>query len=316
MGYPGERASKINHREIVESEEVRAYLARCEKIPPRIDILNFDDTCIELSQINNQLDSHIERVVVVDGSCAEVPINQEFPSYKLCYYIIGICTFPLKNLETLENKPTIDHLDIKELENYERFTFVMPMQNIRLEEKDFTTTFRETLYEIFKENGLNEGEYSLLDTLKWLVFQEYSSKKGSIKISCWHCEYLNNFSKQIEPYQNNQNDFQCCPNCQEKVYITDYLALHTLIDEARGATGAQSYIMSVCEVVLMLSMFRYLFEEKQNTQWLPKILFIKDGPLVLFSRLDNFASETVRPFLQFLYERSLKEHAAILIGLD
>lgn len=51
MGYPGERASKINHREIVESEEVRAYLARCEKIPPQIDILNFDDTCIELSQI-------------------------------------------------------------------------------------------------------------------------------------------------------------------------------------------------------------------------------------------------------------------------
>ncbi|WP_240330966.1 hypothetical protein [Helicobacter suis] len=177
MGYPGERASKINHREIVESEEVRAYLDRCEKVPPQIDILNFQDSCIELSQISDQLDSHIERIVVVDGSCAEVPINQEFPSYKLCYYIIGICTFPLKNLETLENKQTIDHLDIKELENYERFTFVMPMQNIRLEEKDFTTTFRETLYEIFKENGLNEGEYSLLDTLKWLVFQEYSSKK-------------------------------------------------------------------------------------------------------------------------------------------
>ncbi|WP_233712771.1 hypothetical protein [Helicobacter suis] len=138
MGYPGERASKINHREIVESEEVRAYLARCEKIPPQIDILNFDDTCIELSQISNQLDSHIERVVVVDGSYTEIFVD----------------------------KQTIDHLDIKKLENYERFNFVMPMQNIRLAKKDFTTTFRETLYEIFKKNGLSEGKYSLLDTLK------------------------------------------------------------------------------------------------------------------------------------------------------
>ncbi|WP_104706008.1 DNA double-strand break repair nuclease NurA, partial [Helicobacter suis] len=238
----------------------------------------------------NQLDSHIERVVVVDGSYTEIFVD----------------------------KQTIDHLDIKKLENCERFNFVMPMQNIRLAKKDFTTTFRETLYEIFKKNGLSEGKYSLLDTLKWLIFQEYSGKKGSIRISCWHCEYLNNFSKQIEPYQNNQNDFQNCPNCQEKVYITDYLALHTLIDEARGATGAQSYIMSVCEVVLMLSMFRYLFEKEQETQWLPKILFIKDGPLALFSRLDDFASETVRPFLQFLYERSLKEHVGYVnwIGLD
>ncbi len=116
MGYPGERASKINHREIVESEEVRAYLARCEKIPPQIDILNFDDTCIELSQISNQLDSHIERVVVVDGSYTEIFVD----------------------------KQTIDHLDIKKLENCERFNFVMPMQNIRLAKKDFTTTFRET----------------------------------------------------------------------------------------------------------------------------------------------------------------------------
>ena len=93
--------------------------------------------------------------------------------------------------------------------------------------------------------------------------------------------------------------------------------MHTLVDEINGATLIESYIMSVFDIVLMLSVFRFFFENNA-TQWLTKILFIKDGPLALFSRLDDFAFKVVRPFMQFLYEKSLQDNKsyANVVGLD
>ncbi|CCF79854.1 hypothetical protein HBZS_103020 [Helicobacter bizzozeronii CCUG 35545] len=93
--------------------------------------------------------------------------------------------------------------------------------------------------------------------------------------------------------------------------------MHTLVDEILGAGAIESYVMSVFEVVLMLSVFRSLMETSQ-WEWLPKILFIQDGPLALFSRLDDFAFKVVRVFLQYLYDRSLADNASYAnwIGLD
>ncbi|WP_273215981.1 MULTISPECIES: DNA double-strand break repair nuclease NurA, partial [Helicobacter] len=220
----------------------------------------------------------------------------------------------------------INPSDIGKLENLERFNFVIPTQNIRLKNEDFITTFRKTLYEeIFLKNYLSEGneKSSFIHTIKWLIFKEYldsdSRGKGSIKFACPCCGEIQIFQKQTPDYLDEKNNFMRCKNkkCENIIYITDCFDLHTLIDEINGATLIESYIMSAFEVVLMFSMFRFLFEEN-TIQWLPKILFIKDGPLALFSRLDDFAFKVVRPFIQFLYAKSLNENISYinLVGLD
>ena len=276
--------------------------------------------------MQDKFSSCIERVITIDGGYQEVNISENFPSQKLCYYNIGILMFSVEDLKAVERQQTINPSDIGKLENLERFNFVIPTQNIRLKNEDFITTFRKTLYEeIFLKNYLSEGneKSSFIHTIKWLIFKEYldsdSRGKGSIKFACPCCGEIQIFQKQTPDYLDEKNNFMRCKNkkCENIIYITDCFDLHTLIDEINGATLIESYIMSAFEVVLMFSMFRFLFEEN-TIQWLPKILFIKDGPLALFSRLDDFAFKVVRPFIQFLYAKSLNENISYinLVGLD
>ncbi|TLD86187.1 DNA double-strand break repair nuclease NurA [Helicobacter sp. MIT 05-5294] len=325
MAYFNEKASKINHQYIIENPKVKAYLNKCEKIGQNLP-LEVDSQAITLPirNIQDKFSFCIERVITIDGGYQEVNINENFPSQRLCYYNIGILMFSVKDLEAVEIQQTINPSDIGKLENLERFNFVVPTQNIRLKNEDFITTFRKTFYEeVFTKNYLNEGNKnsSFIHTIKWLVFQEYldsdSRGKGFVKFACPHCKKIQKFQRQTPNYLDEQNNFMECSECKSIIYITDCFDLHTLIDEINGATLIESYIMSAFEIILMFSMFRFLFEE-DNIQWLPKILFIKDGPLALFSRLDDFAFKVVRPFIQFLYAKSLRDKISYvnLVGLD
>ena len=44
----------------------------------------------------------------------------------------------------------------------------------------------------------------------------------------------------------------------------------------------------------------------------------KDGSLALFSKLDDFAFKVIRPFMQFMYEKSLRDNVSYVnfVGLD
>ncbi|WP_240451781.1 DNA double-strand break repair nuclease NurA [Helicobacter sp. L8] len=226
-------------------------------------------------------------------------------------------TFSLGDLKNLAKQQSINPDDLGRLEkDFQRFSFVLSIQGYCHDQKDFITTTRERLYEIFIENSLNEDGDSLLNTLKWLVFQEYKGGGGSIEIACAGCGDRHIFEKQSASYKDLQNDFLVCA-CGAKTYITDCFELHTLVDEILGAGAIKSFVMNVFEVVLMLSVFRFLIE---TGKWelLPKLLFIKDGPLALFSRLDDFAFKVVRVFLQHLYDRSLQDRSSYVnwIGLD
>lgn len=325
MAYFNEKASKINHQYIIDNPKVKNYLAKCEKIGQNLPLeVDSQASTFSISNTHDKFPSCIERVITIDGGYQEVNINENFPSQKLCYYNVGILMFSVKDLEAVETQQTINPSDMGKLENLERFNFVIPTQNIRLENEDFVTTFRKTFYEeVFLKNYLSENDSnsSFIHTIKWLVFKEYldldSKGKGSITFACPHCKEIQIFQKKTPDYLDEQNNFIKCSKCKSIIYITDCFDLHTLIDEINGATLIESYIMSAFEIVLLLSMFRFLFEE-DNMQWLPRILFIKDGPLALFSRLDDFAFKVVRPFIQFLYSKSLNENKSYinLVGLD
>ncbi|BCZ17411.1 hypothetical protein NHP190003_06930 [Helicobacter sp. NHP19-003] len=244
-------------------------------------------------------------------------MDSKFPSKRLCFYNVGILTFSLQDLKALEGQQSIDPEVLGRLEkDFKRFSFVLSIQGYCHDHKDFITTTRERIYEIFKENSLNEDGDSLLNTLKWLVFQEYLGGRGSVEIGCITCGTRHTFKRQTTDHKDPQNNFLTC-GCGTKIYITDCFELHTLVDEILGAGGIESFVMSAFEVVLMLSMFRFLIEA-DKWEWLPKILFMKDGPLALFSRLDDFVFKVVRVFLQFLYDKSLKDGVgyANWIGLD
>ncbi|WP_394909172.1 DNA double-strand break repair nuclease NurA [uncultured Helicobacter sp.] len=335
MAYNKEKASKINYLHLIQNDTIRKYLSRCDrkKFPLQEDIHKCN---IPINNIKNKHKVPLEYIIAVDGGYQEVCIDENFPSSKLCYYNIGIVNTKIKELESLEKDKIINPNLINKIEeNSQIFGFVIPMQNICLQEQDFTDTVRKTIFEIFANNALSLEKLfknhkdkplesrqstekdSFINTIKWLVFKEYENSDSFIEFACPQCKAMQRFTKQTQNYTDEKNDFIVCNKCGEAIYITDCFDLHTLVDEINGATLIQSYIMSVFEIVLMLSMFRFFFENNA-LYWLERILFIKDGPLALFSRLDDFVFKIVRPFLQFLYEKSLQDGKSYtnIVGLD
>ena len=322
MGYAKEKASKFTHQYIIKNELVQDFLKRCEKVGFDEPIsADYENKATLINNIKDKIKADIKWVITADGGYQEIEVSDKFPSYKLCYYNVGILTFKTQDLFGLEECQIINPDDLGRLKNLNPFSFVVPMKNVKLKNKDFVVSIREAIFEIFKNNELSNKDKdtsgSLLNTIKWLIFREYGDKNGEMKISCPNCKKeILTFKKQTDSYLDEKNDFIKC-ECGGLAYITDCFELHDLVDEISGAGAIASYIMSAFEMVLLLCVFRF-FMESGNEKTLSEILFIKDGSLALFSRLDDFAFRVVRPFLQFLYEKSLRDGVsyANFVGLD
>jgi len=324
MGYNKEKAAKFNHQHIIENELVQDFLKKCDKVGYDMPIeQDYQYQSIDILRLKNKVPSDINRIVTADGGYQEIIIDDHFPSYKLCYYSVGILTFNVADLFGLENEQTINPDDLGRLKNLDRFAFVVPMQNLKLKDYDFKYSIRKTIFDIFKDNKLSDkkgdSRDSMLNTIKWLIFKEYSDKQGSMSARCpnTECSQTHCFKRQTDNYYDEKNDFIKCDKCGGIVYITDCFQLHDLVDEINGAGAITSYIMSVFEVVLLLCIFRFCLET-QNEKILSEILFIKDGSLALYSKLDDFAFKIIRPFIQFLYDKSLKDNLCYMnfIGLE
>lgn len=324
MGHIGEKASKFNHQFIINDKNVQSYLKRCY-IPDveHLSKIDFKDFSIDFNTVSDLVESEIEKIIVIDGGYQIITIKDNYPSAQIAYYSVGLLTFDRNLLKDLDTQQTIDPNDVGKLKNLHKFHFVLPVKIIKFKDKTFSKSIRETIFNTFNENYVidNDKKTSLLNTVKWLTFKEYhndeSKGSGSFEIACPSCKKFGiKFSKKSN-YDDPINDFISCPHCNEIVYFTDIFSLHELVDDFNGASGIVSYFMSVFEVILMLSIFKYAHENKRATL-LSKSLFIKDGSLALYSRLDDFSYKVVRPFIQSLYIASLKKKKSYIniVGLE
>ena len=181
MGYSKEKASKSGHQHIIQNELVQDFLQKCERVGYD-DIIetDYEGKITPLDDIRDKVNADIKWIVTVDGGYQEVNINKNFPSHTLCFYNVGILSFKTEDLFKLENQQTINPDDLGKLKEPRMFSFVVPMQNIKLKGYDFKTSVRKAIFEIFRDNQLGDkdrdSKNSLLNTMKWLIFKEYSKK--------------------------------------------------------------------------------------------------------------------------------------------
>jgi len=263
--------------------------------------IRFDDNLIE-SSINNE----INYVIAIDGGYQVIKLDNKYPSTKLAFYNVGYIEIDLEKIKNFEKEQIIDPDEFHQSKQFGDFQFVLPVENIKLKGKNFKDSIRQTIYEdIFLNASI--GDFKLIDTLKWLIFEEYKEDgNGIFEIKCTNekCDERIVFEKRNE-YYDVINDIVICPKCGNVNFITDIFELHTLVDDFSGASSIVSYVMSAFEVILMFTIYKILYVNRKDL--LPNILFIKDGPLAMFSRLDDFQFKKVRPFIKFLNELSLNE---------
>lgn len=309
MGYsrrlgrrPMEQASKSSHQNVINDAEVQRFLSRC--VPPR------SASDVKLNQ-HMLLDyepvpvNPIRHIVAVDSGFTEVPVQKNFPSSTLCFFQFGALMFSVADLESLEQSPFIDPADMAKLKRIERLKLALPIRNIALKDQPtLTSSVRAVLYDFF---GQVRDDTSMLETLRWLVFEEYLHPEDEYNLaSCPECEESNITVHRGEVTKEGRFP---CGKCKASLYLTDVFRLHEAIDDTVGAGGVLGYVTTLLEQFVMVHFLRLILE--QRPALLKEIFFIKDGPLAFFGQTANMYKK-MRALVRYLFD----QHNLYMAGLE
>jgi hypothetical protein len=223
----------------------------------------------------------------------------------VCFFQFGALFFAVKDLEELEAKPFIDPDDIAKLKRIDRLKLTLPMKNVTYGgQSTLTASVRKALYEFFRQSL--DGE-SLLETLRWFLFEEYS---GAGTKAAWNLA--------SSPYGDESNielkraalsaDYVWNVK-QGPIYLTDVFRLHEAIDDEIGAGGIAAYVMTTIEQLIVVHLIRLVLKTRPSL--LGQLLFVKDGPLAFFGQT-ALMHRPMRALVRFLQSN----HSLFMVGLE
>lgn len=309
MGYasrygkrPFEYASKSAHGYVIKDVAVQEFLQNCElpKVASSVSIPGK----LHIPVSNSGLDP-IRHIIAVDGGFNEVAVRSEFPSATICFYQFGALIFDVDDLENLAVQPFIDPDDIQKLKQIQRIKLTLPVRNVTLKgETTLIESVRKTIYRFFMDE-VDEGR--LIETLKWLVFEEFDARLDTWTLA--GCPVCAEPKVHLHKKELSREFVVRCPSCKSDIYITDVFRLHEAIDNELGAGGILAYVVTTIEQIILAHLIRTILFTKPAL--LDAVLFIKDGPLAFFGQTANI-HKPFRALVNFLFTH----HNCYLAGLE
>jgi hypothetical protein len=309
MGYsrrlgrrPMEQASKSSHQNVINDAEVQRFLRRCALPRSASDVTLNQHVLMDYKPVPV---NPIRHIVAVDSGFTEVPVQKNFPSSTLCFFQFGALMFSVADLESLEESPFIDPEDMAKLKRIERLKLTLPIRNIAFKDQaTLTASVRAVLYDFFAQV---RDDTSMLETLRWVVFEEYLHPEDEYNLaSCPECEGNNITVHRAEVTKEGRFS---CGRCKASLYLTDVFRLHEVIDDTVGAGGILGYLTTLVEQFVMVHFLRLILE--QRPALLKEILFIKDGPLAFFGQTANMYKK-MRALVRYLFD----QHNLYMAGLE
>ncbi|MBA2084696.1 hypothetical protein DMTZ50_0501 [Dehalococcoides mccartyi] len=311
MGYvsrsgkrPNENASRSSHSHVINDSAVCGFLGKCN-LPKSSGEIELPTTLIH--DLADLAKNPITHVIAIDGGYSEVFVKKEFPSSTITFFQFGVLSFSISDLETIGGQSFIDPEDIEKLKNIQRLKLCIPTKNVTLKDQpSLTCSVRKAIYDFFSE--FIEGD-SLLRTLAWFLFEEYSGTSQQ-----WHLATCPNSTHSrhgvLLEKKNMKGDYSfVCEECGEHIFLTDVFRLHEAIDDELGAGGILGYLATLIEQMILVHLLRIVIKTKPSL--LSEIIFIKDGPLAFFGQTANMHAP-MRKLTTYL----LENHNLYLAGLE
>lgn len=287
---PQEYASKSSHSHVIKDKSVQEFLGRCNLPKSSEGVLVDDRQLCRLGSVENP----IQYFIAIDGGYTEVAVRTEFPSATVCFFQIGALIFALSDLERLDAQPFIDPDDITQLKKIQRLEFTMPVRNVTLRtEGTVTNSVRRAIFDFFR-NSMEDG--SLIDTLCWLVFEEFG--KGVSQWTLSSCPECGGRQIALRRREMSKEHTFKCDQCGGQILLTDVFRLHEAIDDEIGAGGVLGYVTTTIEHMVMVHLIRLILKTKPAL--MREILFVKDGPLAFFGQTANM-HKPMRALVQYLF---------------
>jgi hypothetical protein len=295
---PPERASKLGHLEVIQSELVQK-LCKSFNDPEFIEHTGSVSKWEKLPTTGNEL----KIIFSTDGSIQI--IENPNPPFKAIAFVksalLRVDQYAISKIDKDTPNPFALRDLMKESALYHSTAF--PLRNVYIEGKTNFDAIREIMFESVKDKGLNDSlEGAMMETLKWIAFEKWLEKpKQELEhFGCPHCE------KNVAtlPFDKESG---ICPECKEEIFITDMFGLHQSMTDDFAPNQVASDYMGISETLMIFTPIRFFWET--NREVLRNCLFVKDGPLSLRATLAKL-SAPIRRF--FDYAKSLNIEVSLI----
>lgn len=271
MPYEGEFASYRPLQRIADNDRVKDLLRRA-RIRTRGENGESPHT-VSLSDVRPS-DWVPDWVLAVDGSHAEVKIENGFPGAEVSYVTVASVLLDVAKMTRLDAARPVDPQEFRTTKQAESIDRALPGCNVVLEnEGSAVDSLRRSMLEVFREMRMAPDGESLLDTYEALL--EYKPKSHDQR-----CPYEDCLAPG-QTYSRGQGEYTCgCPHAKP-LYSVDALRVHEGMQPA-GTNGAMfAEIMQVWERIWVIHILRTL-EHKGWLSTLRRLAVVLDGPLAVF----------------------------------
>ena len=272
MGFEGEFASYEPLRRILSNERIHALQQRM-RIQPAIPREEIEKKIIKLKDLPKSTTQQPDYILAIDGSHLEGYPEKGYPGAECGVVTIASVLLDLEKITQLGKNDFIDPKKFRETEKASSQESIFPGCNVVITpEKDAKASLRRMLFEEMGNVRIfSEGE-TLLETYEYLFRIKRQSKETKPPRNPIDDEY-----ELI--YNDGEYD---CPYTKEKLFSTDALRLHELMNP--GGTNGELFgqIMSTFEKLWLINIIRW-FDITNKLDILRYIAFIIDGPLAVFS---------------------------------
>lgn len=276
---PGERASRLGHLDVLNSDLVTQLCASFESTGTASPNTVFEGVDIPTGG------KLLPFIFAVDGSLQ--PIESDFPPYKALAFVktalLKLDPVALSGIDKESPNPFALRDILKDAALYHATVF--PLRFVSVPGMSIYNAVRHIIFDSIKDASL-EGQP--MEALKWLMYEKWDGVTRSLKeFQCPHCE------KDVAtlPYDAEKGK---CPGCDGDLLITDVLGFHQEMAEDSAPDIIASNYMLVHETLLLFAGIRFYWETNRNL--LSQCLWVKDGPLAIRAQY----SKMVAPIRRFL----------------
>ena len=296
--------AKANHSQIVNDDYIQDFLKGCRF--PKKPSLDEEKSKNIVNKISSK-DLSKKYILTVDGSYTLVQTQKEFPSSEIAFFQFGAIAFETDDLDNLASKPFISPEDVKNLHNLKKAKLALPVKNVTSNnQRSLNESIRNEIYRFFLKE--RDSLLSLMDTLCWLIFEEYSDTPKK-KYPLASDPNIGAGKGEIVLVRDQMKPDFTFEHNGKVIYLTDVFRLHEVIDEDFGAAGILGYVSRLIEQILLMRYVHFIY--KQGPMALNDFIFISNGPLSFSGQTANM-HKPFRSLCSFLE----KKINICLLGLE
>lgn len=292
MPYEGEFASYKSLSRLASSERVRELLGSYE-----VHERTASGDTVPLVTLPVPVSNWLPDIVLaVDGSHAEVRVENGFPGAEASYITVSSVLLDVAKMRQLDAQRPVDPREFRKIEEADSIDCALPGCNVVCGGEDSApASLRRKLFDEFLYRRMDSQGENLLETYEALLAFKPDNERGEL------CPYEDEGCPNPDGgYHRATGQYPCrCP-LSLPLYSTDALRIHEGMNPA-GTNGALfAEIMQVWERVWVIHFLRTL-ERKGWLSSLRRIAIILDGPLAVFGH-PAWLSSAIEQELQRLNE--------------